>query len=93
MRIYFCGSIRGGRQDADVYQKIVRKLQTFGEVLTEHVSHSELSEKGEHQSINQSINRYKGLEAEAGRQQEAGAALLLAGVEVTCCHNNCPSDG
>ncbi|CAL8360493.1 unnamed protein product [Boreogadus saida] len=45
MHIYFCGSIRGGRQDVDIYQKIVRKLKTFGEVLTEHVSHSELSEK------------------------------------------------
>ena len=60
MHIYFCGSIRGGRQDVDIYQKIVRKLKTFGEVLTEHVSHSELSEKGElhhYQSINQSINQ------------------------------------
>ncbi|CAL8258682.1 unnamed protein product [Lota lota] len=47
MHIYFCGSIRGGRQDVAVYQKIVRKLQTYGKVLTEHVSNSELSEKGE----------------------------------------------
>ncbi|KAG7266218.1 hypothetical protein CRUP_026940 [Coryphaenoides rupestris] len=47
MNIYFCGSIRGGRQDVAIYQKIVQKLQTYGTVLTEHVSHSELSEKGE----------------------------------------------
>ncbi|KAL0964332.1 hypothetical protein UPYG_G00322360 [Umbra pygmaea] len=47
MHIYFCGSIRGGRQDVGIYQKIVRKLQTYGEVLTEHVSHSDLSERGE----------------------------------------------
>ncbi|CAL8367583.1 unnamed protein product [Gadus morhua 'NCC'] len=51
MHIYFCGSIRGGRQDVDIYQKIVRKLKTFGEVLTEHVSHSELSEKGEYAAL------------------------------------------
>ncbi|KAJ3610131.1 hypothetical protein NHX12_022225 [Muraenolepis orangiensis] len=48
MHIYFCGSIRGGRQDVSIYQKIVQKLQTYGEVLTEHVSHSQLSEKGEY---------------------------------------------
>ncbi|KAG9344589.1 hypothetical protein JZ751_011261 [Albula glossodonta] len=47
MRIYFCGSIRGGRQDLAIYQRIVQKLQTFGKVLTEHVSHSDISEKGE----------------------------------------------
>ncbi|XP_066535905.1 5-hydroxymethyl-dUMP N-hydrolase isoform X2 [Hoplias malabaricus] len=47
MQIYFCGSIRGGRQDVEVYQRIVKKLQCFGRVLTEHVSHSALSERGE----------------------------------------------
>uniref|UniRef100_A0A672NEP6 2'-deoxynucleoside 5'-phosphate N-hydrolase 1 n=1 Tax=Sinocyclocheilus grahami TaxID=75366 RepID=A0A672NEP6_SINGR len=38
MNIYFCGSIRGGRQDVSVYQRIVKKLQQYGTVLTEHVS-------------------------------------------------------
>ncbi|XP_067278727.1 5-hydroxymethyl-dUMP N-hydrolase [Pseudorasbora parva] len=47
MNIYFCGSIRGGRQDVNVYQRIVKKLQQFGQVLTEHVSCDSLSEKGE----------------------------------------------
>ncbi|KPP77616.1 2'-deoxynucleoside 5'-phosphate N-hydrolase 1-like [Scleropages formosus] len=47
MRIYFCGSIRGGRQDVALYQRIVRKLQELGQVLTEHVSRSDISEKGE----------------------------------------------
>uniref|UniRef100_A0A8C9VS14 2'-deoxynucleoside 5'-phosphate N-hydrolase 1 n=1 Tax=Scleropages formosus TaxID=113540 RepID=A0A8C9VS14_SCLFO len=46
MRIYFCGSIRGGRQDVALYQRIVRKLQELGQVLTEHVSRSDISEKG-----------------------------------------------
>ncbi|MBN3270703.1 DNPH1 hydrolase, partial [Polyodon spathula] len=45
--IYFCGSIRGGRQDVEIYQKIVKKLQQYGKVLTEHVSSSGLTEKGE----------------------------------------------
>ncbi|KAG7334276.1 hypothetical protein KOW79_002683 [Hemibagrus wyckioides] len=47
MYIYFCGSIRGGRQDLKIYQRIVKKLQNYGQVLTEHVSHDDISEKGE----------------------------------------------
>ncbi|XP_034407235.1 2'-deoxynucleoside 5'-phosphate N-hydrolase 1 [Cyclopterus lumpus] len=47
MKVYFCGSIRGGREDAHVYRRIVQKLQSYGSVLTEHVSCSEISEKGE----------------------------------------------
>ncbi|KAB5581942.1 hypothetical protein PHYPO_G00181420 [Pangasianodon hypophthalmus] len=47
MNIYFCGSIRGGRQDVKIYQKIVKKLQNYGQVLTEHVTHDDISEKGE----------------------------------------------
>ncbi|XP_026858355.1 2'-deoxynucleoside 5'-phosphate N-hydrolase 1 isoform X2 [Electrophorus electricus] len=45
MHIYFCGSIRGGRQDVAIYRRIVKKLQMYGDVLTEHVSHADLSEK------------------------------------------------
>ncbi|XP_077103155.1 5-hydroxymethyl-dUMP N-hydrolase [Siphateles boraxobius] len=47
MNIYFCGSIRGGRQDVNIYQRIVKKLQQYGKVLTEHISYDSLSEKGE----------------------------------------------
>ncbi|XP_062851090.1 5-hydroxymethyl-dUMP N-hydrolase-like isoform X3 [Trichomycterus rosablanca] len=38
MNIYFCYSIRGERQDVEIYQKIEKKLQTYGKVLTEHVN-------------------------------------------------------
>ena len=38
MRIYFAGSIRGGRDDADIYLKLVDELHKYGEVLTEHVA-------------------------------------------------------
>jgi len=37
MKIYFCGSIRGGRQLASDYQRIIEMLQQFGLVLTEHL--------------------------------------------------------
>ncbi|XP_008304166.1 5-hydroxymethyl-dUMP N-hydrolase [Stegastes partitus] len=47
MIIYFCGSIRGGRDDVDVYRRIVIKLKQHGTVLTEHVSSTELTERGE----------------------------------------------
>ena len=36
-KIYFCGSIRGGRQLAATYGTIIRMLRFYGEVLTEHV--------------------------------------------------------
>ena len=37
MRIYFAGSIRGGPADRDFYTLLVKKLQQYGVVLTEHV--------------------------------------------------------
>ncbi|CAF3266818.1 unnamed protein product [Rotaria socialis] len=42
MNIYFCGSIRGGRQDVAIYQQIVACLKSYGPVLTEHVAFPEL---------------------------------------------------
>jgi nucleoside 2-deoxyribosyltransferase len=47
MKIYFAGSIRGGRDDAAVYQAMIRWLKAFGEVLTEHVGDTALSETGD----------------------------------------------
>jgi hypothetical protein len=47
MKIYFAGSIRGGREDAAIYLQIVSLLSQYGTVLTEHVANSELSVNGE----------------------------------------------
>jgi 2'-deoxynucleoside 5'-phosphate N-hydrolase len=47
MKIYFAGSIRGGRQDAALYYEIVQQLQNYGEVFTEHIGNAELTELGE----------------------------------------------
>lgn len=47
MKIYFAGSIRGGREQIVIYQQMITYLKNFGEVLTEHVGESGLSEKGE----------------------------------------------
>ena len=46
-KIYFAGSIRGGRKDAELYQKIIGKLKQYGEVLTEHVGDDRLLDAGE----------------------------------------------
>lgn len=37
LKIYFAGSIRGGRADADLHKKIIGFLQKDNIVLTEHV--------------------------------------------------------
>jgi nucleoside 2-deoxyribosyltransferase len=47
MKIYFAGSIRGGREDAALYLQIIEYLKTFGEVLTEHVGDQNLSDFGD----------------------------------------------
>ena len=55
MKIYFAGAIRGGREDADLYFKIIHYLENFGTVLTEHVGSNELSEKGENSRTDDDI--------------------------------------
>lgn len=35
--IYFCGSMRAGRQDVDLYGTLIEKLSKYGEVLTPFV--------------------------------------------------------
>ena len=47
MKIYFAGSISGGRADADLYHQIINHLQKYGEVLTEHVGDKKLTPLGE----------------------------------------------
>ena len=45
-KIYFAGSIRAGRDDADLYAKLVKLLQKYGTVLTEHVGDPNLEACG-----------------------------------------------
>jgi len=42
MKIYFAGSIRGGRHDVETYKQIIQHLKGYGEVLTEHVGDDNL---------------------------------------------------
>ncbi len=47
-KVYFAGSIRGGRDDAPLYFEIIKIIQGLGsEVLTEHIGLKDLSLMGE----------------------------------------------
>lgn len=41
MKIYFCGSIRGGRDLAATYAQMIVLLGSYGKVLTEHLGSDE----------------------------------------------------
>ena len=57
MKIYFAGSIRGGRQDAAKYLELIEFLGTLAEVLTEHVGAVELGDQGENTLSDHEIHR------------------------------------
>ncbi|MBA3016498.1 MAG: nucleoside 2-deoxyribosyltransferase [Proteobacteria bacterium] len=42
MKIYFAGSIRGGRDDGELYARLIGYLKRYGTVLTEHVGDAAL---------------------------------------------------
>ena len=47
MNIYFAASIRGGREGSNIYFKIIKHLESFSCVLTEHIGSQELTSDGE----------------------------------------------
>ena len=42
-KVYFAGSIRGGRVDADLYRRLIDYIQRTDTVLTEHIGKSDLN--------------------------------------------------
>lgn len=42
-KVYFAGSIRGGRVDAQLYERIIKYIQKTDTVLTEHVGRPDLN--------------------------------------------------
>lgn len=42
-KVYFAGSIRGGRADAELYRRVIRHIQKENIVLTEHIGDLSLS--------------------------------------------------
>jgi nucleoside 2-deoxyribosyltransferase len=57
MKIYFAGSIRGGREDKDLYLEIINLLKSYGEVLTEHIGDANISQMGEQTATEFIFNR------------------------------------
>jgi nucleoside 2-deoxyribosyltransferase len=57
MKIYFGGSIRGGRDDKDLYSQIIQLLKKYGEVVTEHVGDADLTSMGEDKAAEFIFNR------------------------------------
>ena len=55
MKIYFGGSIRGGRNDQEIYREIIKILQNYGEVLTEHIGDKTLTDMGQMQRTDEEI--------------------------------------
>ena len=47
IKIYFAGSITGGRDDQDIYYQLIDYLKTKGKVLTEHIADPDLKDSGE----------------------------------------------
>lgn len=47
MKIYFAGSIRGGREDRALYLQLIQYLGKYGQVLTEHIGDEQLTALGE----------------------------------------------
>jgi nucleoside 2-deoxyribosyltransferase len=57
MKIYFAGSVTGGREDQEFYGQIIKELQDFGDVLTEHLANQNLSALGESLTAQQIFQR------------------------------------
>ncbi|MFA6999574.1 MAG: nucleoside 2-deoxyribosyltransferase [Candidatus Paceibacterota bacterium] len=57
MKIYFSGSISGGREHSHIYEMIIKELNNYGEVLTEHIGDKSLSNLGENKSSEYLYNR------------------------------------
>ncbi len=55
MKIYFAGSIRGGREDKDMYAEIILLLKKYGEVVSEHIGDKNLSSDGQKTMTNEEI--------------------------------------
>lgn len=47
VKIYFAGSIRGGREDAELYAQIIGILKKSGIVFTEHIGDVSLTDAGD----------------------------------------------
>ncbi len=59
MKIYFAGSIRGGRDDRETYSEIINHLKKYGEVLTEHIGKEILEEPSDQEIYQRDVSLIK----------------------------------
>ena len=59
MKIYFSGSIYGGRQKLETYKKLVKELQNYGEVLNPQVADDNVLINEKQNSDNQIFEDYE----------------------------------
>ncbi|HMR55095.1 MAG TPA: nucleoside 2-deoxyribosyltransferase [Candidatus Doudnabacteria bacterium] len=57
MKIYFAGSITGGREDYQIYIEIIEILGKFGSVSTEHIGDENLLDTGESLNVEEIFRR------------------------------------
>lgn len=55
MKIYFSGSVSGGRDNVLVYKEIIKMLKVYGEVLTEHLGDTKLTKEGYSDQTNEYV--------------------------------------
>lgn len=88
-KLYFAGSIRGGREDVTLYRRIIQELGKYENVLTEHVGddiakklfcchRKRTAEYGQSLSVVSGRKRYNTLDfAEQNHVPKAGHPALL----------------
>jgi len=54
-KVYFAGSIRGGREDADLYKEIIHYIQKSDIVLTEHIGDTSKSKLESMENVDELI--------------------------------------
>lgn len=59
LKIYFAGSIRGGRDDHELYANIITLLKKYGVVLTEHIGDKNLTSQGQNLTSKEIYNKDK----------------------------------
>lgn len=55
MKIYFSASVRGGRDNVEMYAEIIELLKDYGEVMTEYLGSKALSDQGQMDSSDENI--------------------------------------
>lgn len=56
MKIYFAGSIRGGRDDRELYEQLIQNIQTQATVLTEHIGDANITSDGQRKDSDRFIH-------------------------------------